>query len=154
MFLNAIRLFFSFSLLKTTRFFPICNLKLYFFSLTYCTSTVYKPWFWMPSVCFFFLFHYLEPPTFSPSVISKTVLFSRVLRDSKTHCVGPCPVGPSIRWSVSPSVCPSVGPSVHHTLLFLGFCGLWRHCSCPKDRLEEGLGTRRCGWKSNLPTYQ
>ena len=38
-------------------------------------------------------------------------------------------VGPS----VGPSVCPSVRLSVRHTLLFLGFCGFWPHCSCPND---------------------
>ena len=42
--------------------------------------------------------------------------FSRVLRDSTTRFVG-----------------PSVGPLVRHTLLFLGFCGLWPHCTCPND---------------------
>ena len=38
-------------------------------------------------------------------------------------------VGPS----VGPSIGPSVSPSVRHTLLFLGFCGFWPHCSCPND---------------------
>ena len=35
--------------------------------------------------------------------------------------------------SVGPSVRPSIRRSVHHTLLFLGFCGFWPHCSCPND---------------------
>ena len=47
-------------------------------------------------------------------------IFCRVLRDSTTRFVGL-------------SVHPSVRPSVRHTLLFLGFCGFWHHCSCPND---------------------
>ena len=39
----------------------------------------------------------------------------------------------SVRRSVRPSVRPSVRRSVRHTLLFLGFCGFWPHCSCPND---------------------
>ena len=39
----------------------------------------------------------------------------------------------SVRPSDRRSVRPSVRPSVRHTLLFLGFCGLWPHCSCPND---------------------
>ena len=42
-------------------------------------------------------------------------------------------VRPSVRPSVCLSVRPSVRPSIIHTLLFLGFCGLWPHCSCPND---------------------
>ena len=34
---------------------------------------------------------------------------------------------------VGPSVGPSVRRSVRHTLLFLGFCGLWPHSSHPND---------------------
>ena len=49
-----------------------------------------------------------------------TRIFSRVLRDSTTRFVG-----------------PSVGPSVRHTLLFLGFCGRWPHCSCPSDQVTS-----------------
>ena len=58
------------------------------------------------------------------------LLFSRVLRDSTPRFVGP---------SVRPSVRPSVGPSVRHTLLFLGFCGLWPHCSCPSDQVTSNM---------------
>ena len=47
----------------------------------------------------------------------------------------------SVRWSVrpsiGPSICRSVYLSVRHTLLFLGFCGLWLHCSCPNDLLTS-----------------
>ena len=57
-----------------------------------------------------------------------TLVFSRVLRDSTPRFVGP---------SVRRSVRPSVGPSVRHTLLFLGFCGLWPHCSCPNDQVTS-----------------
>ena len=35
--------------------------------------------------------------------------------------------------SVHQSVRPLVRPFVRHTLLFLGFCGFWPHCSCPND---------------------
>ena len=47
-----------------------------------------------------------------------------MLRDSTPRFVGP---------SVRRYVGPSVHPSVRHTLLFLGFCGFWPHCSCPND---------------------
>ena len=30
-----------------------------------------------------------------------------------------------------------VRPSVRHTLLLLGFCGLWAHCSCPNDQVTS-----------------
>ena len=39
--------------------------------------------------------------------------------------------------SVRRSVRRSVGPSVRHTLLFLGFCGLWPHCSCQSDQVTS-----------------
>ena len=58
----------------------------------------------------------------------KVRLFSRVLRDSTTRFVGP---------SVRRSVRRSVGPSVRPTLLFLGFCCFWPHCSCPNDRVTS-----------------
>ena len=62
------------------------------------------------------------------SILSQVVqpqsLFSRGLRDSTT-----CFDGSSVRRSIG----PSVSPSVRHTLLFLGFCGFWPHCSCPND---------------------
>ena len=54
------------------------------------------------------------------------VIFSRVLRDSTT-----CFVGPSLR--------PSVCRSVRHTLLFLGFWGLWPYCSCPNDSVASNI---------------
>ena len=56
------------------------------------------------------------------------MIFSRVLRDSTPRFVGP---------SVGPSVRPSAGPSVRHTLLFLGFCVLWPHCSSPSDQVTS-----------------
>ena len=34
-------------------------------------------------------------------------------------------------------LCPSVGRLVRHILLFLGFCGLWPHCSCPNDLVSS-----------------
>ena len=58
----------------------------------------------------------------------RDTFFSRVLRDSTPRFVGP---------SVRPSVGPSVGPSVRHTLLFMGFCGLWHHYSCPNDQVTS-----------------
>ena len=39
--------------------------------------------------------------------------------------------------SVRPSVGPSVRRSVRHTLLFLGFCSFWLHCSCPNDLMTS-----------------
>ena len=39
--------------------------------------------------------------------------------------------------SVRRSVGLSVGLSVRHTLLFLGFCGLWPDCSCPSDQVTS-----------------
>ena len=39
--------------------------------------------------------------------------------------------------SVGLSVSQSVGPLVHHILLFLFFCGLWPHCSCPNDQVTS-----------------
>ena len=64
------------------------------------------------------------------------MILSRVLHDSTPRFVDPS-VGPSVlplvRRSVRWSVCPSVGPSVRHTLLLLGFRGLWPRCSCPND---------------------
>ena len=59
-----------------------------------------------------------------------TSIFSRVLRDSTTCFVGPL---------VCPSVCPLVHLSVHHTLLFLAFCGLWPHCSFPSDQVTSDM---------------
>ena len=50
------------------------------------------------------------------------IIFSRVLRDSTTRFVG-----------------PSVGLSVHHTLLFLFFCGIWPHSSCPNDQVTSNI---------------
>ena len=51
---------------------------------------------------------------------SYNYFFSRLLSDSTTRFVGP-----SVRWSV------------RHTLLFLGFWGLWPYCSCPNDGVAE-----------------
>ena len=50
------------------------------------------------------------------SAAAQLPILSRVLCDSTTRFVG-----------------PSIRPSVRHTLLFLGFCGFWPHCSCPND---------------------
>ena len=55
-----------------------------------------------------------------------------MLRDSTPRFVGPS-VGPSVRQSVG----PSVGLSIRHTWLFLGFCGLRPHCSCPSDQVTS-----------------
>ena len=54
-------------------------------------------------------------------------VFSRMLRDSTPHFVGPS-VCPSIGWSVHLLVRPSI------TLYF--FC-LWPHCSCPNDQVTS-----------------
>ena len=48
----------------------------------------------------------------------ENLFLSRVLRDYTL-----------LYRSVCSSVHPSVSPSVHHTLLILGFCGLWPHSS-------------------------
>ena len=66
------------------------------------------------------------------SIVATHVIavFSRVLRDSTPRFVGP---------SVRPLVRLSVRPSVRHTLLFLGFCGLWPHCPCPNDRVTSNM---------------
>ena len=61
---------------------------------------------------------------------SQLSIFSRVLRDSTPRFVGP---------SVGPMVRPSVRRSVRHTLLFLFFCGLWPHCSCPNDGVASNM---------------
>ena len=65
-----------------------------------------------------------DQPGTLPMLKLPYTIFSRMLRDSTPRFVGP---------SVRPSVRRSVGPSVRHTLLFLGFCGFWPHCSCPND---------------------
>ena len=57
--------------------------------------------------------------------LSNYIIFSRVLRDSTP------------RWSNHRSVRWSVRLSVRHTLLFLGFCSLWLHCSCPSDQVTS-----------------
>ena len=49
-----------------------------------------------------------------------------MLCDSTPRFVSPS-IGPSVRLSVHPSV----------TLLFLGFCGLRPHCSCPSDQVTS-----------------
>ena len=58
-------------------------------------------------------------------------MYPALFLDASTHLFKRlCP-------SICPSVGPSVGPSVHllvrHTLLFLGFCGVWLHCGCLSD---------------------
>ena len=84
--------------------------------------------------------------------VSSFHIFSRVLRDSTPRSVG---------LSVGLSVRRSVRRSVRHTLLFLGFCGFWPHCSCPSDRMTSGtapahppptrdLGSRVSGLVKNL----
>ena len=70
----------------------------------------------------------------------RQVVFSRVLRNSTPRFVGPSvglSVGPSVGLSVGPSIHPSIGPSIRHTLLFLGFCGLWPHCSCASNQVTS-----------------
>ena len=49
-------------------------------------------------------------------------IFSHVLSDST-----PCFVGRSVRRSIS------------NILLFLGFSGVWPHCSCPNDEVTSNI---------------
>ena len=62
-------------------------------------------------------------------VLCDTLLFSRVHATLQPALSVRPSVGPSVRWSVR--------PSVRHTLLFLGFCGFWPHCSYLNDQVTS-----------------
>ena len=46
-------------------------------------------------------------------------------------------VGQLVRRSIGPSIRWSVCWSIRQTLLFFVFCGLWPHCTCPKDEVTS-----------------
>ena len=80
-----------------------------------------------------FTFLWLRDANFLKNYIMKQYVrvFSRVLRDTTPRFVCPS-VGRSVGWLVGRSV---------PILLFLCFCSLWPHCSCPNPLMTSNVAS-------------